>query len=225
VTGTATDDPGPAPAERAPQAQARPSLRDRKKEQNRRAIQLQAVRLIERQGYAATTVEQIADAANVSTSTFFRYYRNKDDAVLADLLAETTTGLAAEAPAEITPVQTLKHVLCAQYRAMSDEEWDRERRRTLLVLSVPELQGALFAELVRPLHGLRTFVAERLGQPEGTPEVNVYAGAVFGALMGVVLPTSNAADVVLPVTRQDVIDLLTRIFDLLDSMLVAPASS
>ena len=36
------------------------------------------VRLIEENGYAATTVEQIAEAAEVSASTFFRYFPTKD---------------------------------------------------------------------------------------------------------------------------------------------------
>jgi AcrR family transcriptional regulator len=47
-------------------------LRDRKKIQTRVTIRHEAMRLIEENGYANTTVEQIADAAEVSPSTFFR---------------------------------------------------------------------------------------------------------------------------------------------------------
>jgi len=50
-------------------------LRERKKIRTRETIRQEAFRLIEENGYAATTVEQIAEAAEVSPSTFFRYSR------------------------------------------------------------------------------------------------------------------------------------------------------
>ena len=49
--------------------QPRPSLRERKKAKTRAAIQEHALRLFHEQGYEETTVEQIADAAEVSPST------------------------------------------------------------------------------------------------------------------------------------------------------------
>ncbi|HZE33444.1 MAG TPA: TetR family transcriptional regulator [Actinoallomurus sp.] len=42
------------------------------------------IRLFREQGYDATTVEQITEAAEVSPSTFFRYYPTKEDTVLSD---------------------------------------------------------------------------------------------------------------------------------------------
>jgi hypothetical protein len=47
-------------------------LRERKKAKTRAAIQEHALRLFRIQGYEATTIEQIADAAEVSPSTVFR---------------------------------------------------------------------------------------------------------------------------------------------------------
>src|SRR5690349_23841336 len=43
-----------------------------------------ALELFERQGFEATSVEQIAQAAGVSRSTFFRQFGGKDDVVFAD---------------------------------------------------------------------------------------------------------------------------------------------
>ena len=53
------------------------SLRERKKFETRRELMFAALRLFSEQGYDSVTVDQIADAANVSTRTFFRYYDTK----------------------------------------------------------------------------------------------------------------------------------------------------
>src|SRR5215475_11617890 len=71
-----------APAARP--AGPRPGLRERKKARTRAAIREHAFRLFRAQGYDATTVEQIAEAAEVSPSTFFRYFPTKEDVVGQD---------------------------------------------------------------------------------------------------------------------------------------------
>ena len=73
-------------------------LRERKKARTRAAIQRHALRLFREQGYDATTVSQIAEAAEVSDSTFFRYFPTKEDVVLWDefdpLIIEVFQGAA-----------------------------------------------------------------------------------------------------------------------------------
>ncbi len=60
-----------------------------------------AIDLFSRQGYEQTTVEEIADAAQVSRATFFRRFRSKEDVIFADhelLLEEVVVMLAATRP-------------------------------------------------------------------------------------------------------------------------------
>jgi AcrR family transcriptional regulator len=59
-------------------------LRERKKVQTRLAIEDAALALFDEQGYDATTIEEIAARAEVSTTTFFRYFPTKADVVLSE---------------------------------------------------------------------------------------------------------------------------------------------
>lgn len=66
-------------------APSRTTGRDRRRERTRYELARAAVRLIEEKGFAATTVEEIALAADYSASTFFRLFDRKEDAVLFDM--------------------------------------------------------------------------------------------------------------------------------------------
>lgn len=61
----------------------RPSPRERRHAATRRALAEHALRLFAERGYESTTVADIADAADLSTRTFFRHVRDKDDALFA----------------------------------------------------------------------------------------------------------------------------------------------
>jgi AcrR family transcriptional regulator len=88
-----------------------PGLRERKKARTRATIQREALRLFQRDGYAATSVEAIAAAAEVSPSTFFRYFPTKEDVVLSDFVDETTLERFVEAPAELSVLEALTHAV------------------------------------------------------------------------------------------------------------------
>ena len=77
-----------------------PGLRERKKQKTRWSIQEHALRLFEKQGYEQTTVDQIAAAAEISPSTFFRYFKTKEDVVLEDEYDPMLLALLAQEPSD-----------------------------------------------------------------------------------------------------------------------------
>jgi AcrR family transcriptional regulator len=64
-----------------------PGLRERKKQRTRETIARVALELFEERGYHATTLADIAEAADVSTRTIFSYYPSKEDILFAEFPA------------------------------------------------------------------------------------------------------------------------------------------
>jgi AcrR family transcriptional regulator len=83
--------------------------RERKKQQTREALEATAWRLFQRKGFDDTTIEDITDAVDVSTRTFFRYFDSKEAVLFGDWRSnlESITRLIDSRPAEEPPIVAL----------------------------------------------------------------------------------------------------------------------
>ena len=113
---------------------AQPSLRERKKMRTREAVLREAFRLFERNGYANTTVEQIARAAEVSPRTFFRYFPSKESLLSSDDCVEPIIDAFVRAPAELSPVAAYRHALTEVFGSMPRDEFNFMTSRQYLSL-------------------------------------------------------------------------------------------
>jgi AcrR family transcriptional regulator len=165
-------------------------LRERKKAKTRAAIQQHALRLFREQGYDATTVEQIAAAAEVSPSTFFRYFPTKEDVVLYDAFDPLIFAAFEAQPAALGPIQALRVALRAVFAELSAEELAEQRERATLMLAVPELRMRMLDQVVVSTQQLAEVVARRVGRRADELAVRTFAGAVIGAMMAPLLAAS-----------------------------------
>ena len=168
-------------------------LRERKKAKTRAAIQRHALRLFREQGYEATTVEQIAAAADVSPSTFFRYFPTKEDVVLYDPFDPIILAAFKAQPLELTPLQAIREAMHATIATMSAEDTAEQWLRAMLVLSVPDLRMRMLNDLMVTTQALAELVAARVGRRTDEAHVRMFLGAVTGALLATFVANANAS--------------------------------
>jgi AcrR family transcriptional regulator len=155
-------------------------LRERKKARTKSAIQQHAMRLFHEQGYQATTIEQIAAAAEVSPSTFFRYFPTKEEVVLYDALDPMLLEAFRAQPAELSPIEALRGAMWAVFADLPAGEMAMQRERDALIRSVPELRARMLDVFAGNLQLIAEIVADRVGRPAGDLAVRTLAGAVIG---------------------------------------------
>jgi AcrR family transcriptional regulator len=166
-------------------------LRERKKARTKAAIREHAMRLFREQGYQATTVEQIAEAAEVSPSTFFRYFPTKEDVVLTDDYDPLIIAAFKAQPAELSPVAALRAAMREVFAGLPAEQVELERERQALIMSEPELRAAMLDGLRATIQLIGDVMAERVGRRPDEFAVRAYAGAVFGVVLAAMLTVAE----------------------------------
>ncbi|MEU1116792.1 MULTISPECIES: TetR family transcriptional regulator [unclassified Streptomyces] len=168
-----------------------PGLRERKKARTKAAIQREAVRLFREQGYSATTIEQIAEAAEVAPSTVFRYFATKQDLVFShDYDLPFAMMFQAQSP-DLTPIQAERQAIRSMLKDIPEQELALQRERFVLILNEPELWGASLGNIGQTMQLMSEQVAKRAGRDPRDPAVRAYTGAVFGVMLQISMDWAN----------------------------------
>ncbi|MEZ3182375.1 TetR family transcriptional regulator [Streptomyces pimonensis] len=195
-----------SPAER-PQL----SLRERKKIKTREAIRTAAYGLVREQGYDATTIEQIADRAEVSPSTVFRYFPAKEDIVLTDEYDAALMEEFSARPADEPWTVSLRHVVRRAIELGAGEEREVTRLRTQLLAEVPAVRSRMLESMSGTGRMLARAIAGRTGlDPDGL-EVRVLSMSLIGGLMETSQYWAEHGH------RDDLADLVDRALDVLEN--------
>jgi AcrR family transcriptional regulator len=151
-------------------------------------IRTPALRLFREQGYASTTVEQIAEAAEVSPSTFFRYFPTKEDVVLQDDMDTRMIEAFERQPAGLSPVAAIREAIREAIASFGAEEWTAIRETTELTFSLPEVRARALDEFGRTIQVIAEAIAKRAGRAPDDSAIRTLAGAIMGVIMSATMP-------------------------------------
>ena len=177
-------------SDRVTSAGPRASLRERKKLATRRSLRRVALDLVAERGFTHVTVDDIAEAADVSTRTFFNYFPSKEAALFGadpgrvNALRER---VAHHAPGE--PVlDVLRLVMVSDAQQVADElselgggpgGWLRRMKEAR---ADPQLRAAQASQMAMTERAVTEGLAERLGTD---PEQDPYPGLLAATAAGV----------------------------------------
>ncbi|MEV0095964.1 TetR family transcriptional regulator [Streptomyces sp. NPDC050738] len=157
-------------------------LRERKKIKTRTEIRRATYRLVAEQGYDATTIEQIAEAAEVSPSTVFRYFATKEDIVLTDEYDALMAARLRDRPTDESALESVRAVMREAIRlAMADDPAEL-KQRTKLIAEVPALRARSLESMSTTSRLLCEVLADRMGRSADDLEIRTYTMALMGAL-------------------------------------------
>jgi len=163
-------------------------LRERKKARTRAAIREHALRLFRENGYQRTTVEKIAEAAEVSPSTFFRYFPTKEDIILQDDMDTRMIEALERQPAELSPLAAVRAATREVFGSYTQADLDLLQETTSLTVTVPEIRARAMDEFARTISVVGEVLAKRVGRPADDLVIRTTAGAIIGVIMSITMP-------------------------------------
>jgi AcrR family transcriptional regulator len=150
----------------------------------RRTIQAQALRLFAAKGFQATTIEEIAAAAEMAPRTFFRYFPTKEEVVFWSEYPPMLAGFVAARPDDEPALEALHHGIVEGLAAIGDQDEERERmlERLHLAFRTPALHPRLRQQQAHWAAELAEILADRLDEHPDNLEVRIIAAAVAAAV-------------------------------------------
>jgi AcrR family transcriptional regulator len=150
----------------------------------RRTIQDQALQLFTEKGFQATTIEEIAAAAEIAPRTFFRYFPTKEEVVFWAEYPPMLAGFVAARPHDEPALEALHHGIVDGLAAVWDQDGQRKRilERLRLAFGTPALHPRMRQQQAGWAAELTKILADRLGERPDAFEVRAVAAAVAAAV-------------------------------------------
>jgi AcrR family transcriptional regulator len=184
-------------------------LRERKKQRTREQIIEAAMRLFAERGYHATTIADIATAADVAPRTFFSYFPSKE-AVVFHNVERDLDGLATTLRDRL-PGETVFDALRRWIDAMFDK-WTAEEDQALLRKrlcredeGLANFQGGTMARIQALL---LEAIADDLGEPQDALRPRLVAAAAIAALTSLEGTLDEKADQRVPGAKAEALAVL-----------------
>jgi AcrR family transcriptional regulator len=159
-----------------------PSLRERRRYRTRRTIQAQALQLFAAKGFQATTIEEIAAAAEMAPRTFFRYFSTKEEVVFWSDYQPTLAGFVAARPDDEPALKALHHGIVDALAAIWDQDGERMLQRIRLAFRTPALHPRMRQQQAGWATAVAKILADRLGERPDNLEIRIVAAAVAAAV-------------------------------------------
>jgi len=168
------------------------SLRDRKKQRQQTHIQESALELFWQGSYSKTSVEQIAQAAEIAPATFFNYFPTKESVVFSALFDPHLLAWLRQQPTDICFIDALYEVSSTLLGSLPKEAVVVKERCFSLINKTPELRDGLAKIVsVKGIDLLALLIAERSNRPPSDLQVRVLAGSVAGVAIAVLLQSED----------------------------------
>ena len=157
-----------------------PGLRERKKQRTRETIARAAHVLFAERGYHATTLPDIAEAADVSTRTIFAYFPSKEDILFSDfpVMKEALAQALAERPEGQDALETVRRFILSMHGA---EKSDLDEGLRLCVESDETLRNHLRARIAQLEELIAPAIAKDLDAPPNDVRPQVVAASLTAA--------------------------------------------
>jgi AcrR family transcriptional regulator len=155
-------------------------LRERKKQRTREAIARAAHELFVERGYHATTLPDIAQAADVSTRTIFAYFPSKEDILFSDfpLIKDALAQALAERPEGEDALETVREFILSLHKV---EETDVDEQLRFCIESDETLRNHLRARIAQLGELIAPAIAKDLDAPANDLRPQVVAASLTAA--------------------------------------------
>ncbi|WP_432940027.1 TetR/AcrR family transcriptional regulator [Kribbella sp. CA-253562] len=155
-------------------------LRERRKTETRQLLQRQAIRLFQRDGYDATTMNAIAEAAGVSAMTVYRHFPTKEDLVIWDEYTSISIQALLNSPADDPLARRIGQAVIETLTAATTDHRALLLARLQLMVDVP----ALRARHLDNQYATQDAIVSALCGDDPDPDQEFRTRAISGACLG-----------------------------------------